>query len=601
MSKNSTLHLVINEEEVTLSKDKVIVGSGENCDIQINHASISHYHALLMINSDGSLSVIDLESANGTFINGVKVGTKSSFYDGDTVTFGKLHCDAVESMAESQFVQTDAEVQVFADLQGDKVYVPERTDENQVLIDDEYCDIVFDDNEFIPFHKNPMAGLHVSEQEFIETESLEEGFHILEETNHKCIQVTTTLNGSMLDQFYFPLQDGTVFASQRPKKNTVVVDILNSEKPKPLFKVENGVLHMAPSEDFNLNLGSMNLSENKVIILSRGTYQVFIEVNDAPNHLLPISSFRRELSFYRDTAKKFAAVILPMLLLLLVDFSVEKKKPLKELSIIYKRPTNANVDGQKMASTNPNDTKKNTGHKEQKQPDKKIAHSKSGAKEQPKKAQTQKVAKSQSKPTKKAKAKTKAYSFKLATNVNSMFSNSKSVAVSNSDAPSTAKTTASVTGSLNTKVDGTSSAQVGQMGSDKAGRALASFGSKGLSSKSGRDTAYIQTETVVLGSMDPELLRKILQQYLPQFRHCYQQELAYNSDDIKGIVDLNFEISPSGRVAKANVKAKDSRFSNKGLDCMKKVLAIIDFPKPKGGGRVAVRQPLSFFSEQEKG
>jgi hypothetical protein len=188
----------------------------------------------------------------------------------------------------------------------------------------------------------------------------------------------------------------------------------------------------------------------------------------------------------------------------------------------------------------------------------------------------------------------------MASNVSSVFSESKSVTVTNNNAPSSVNTTSTVSGSLATKVDGTSSNQIGMMGSDSAGRAAASFGSKGLSSKSGRDTAYIQTETVVLGSMDPELLRKILQQYLPQFRHCYQQELAYNSEDIKGIVDLNFEILGSGKVSKIKVKAKDSRFSRKGTNCMAKVLAIIDFPKPKGGGRVAVRQPLSFFSEQEK-
>jgi len=160
--------------------------------------------------------------------------------------------------------------------------------------------------------------------------------------------------------------------------------------------------------------------------------------------------------------------------------------------------------------------------------------------------------------------------------------------------------TSAVSGSLNTQVNGTSASKVGSLGSDLAG-AEASMGSQGLSSKKGMDTSYIQTKTVVLGSMDPELLRKILQRYLPQFRHCYQQELAYNSEDIKGIVDLDFEISGAGRVAKMDIKAKDNRFSKRGIDCMGKVLSIIDFPKPKGGGRVAVRQPLSFFSEKENG
>jgi hypothetical protein len=226
-----------------------------------------------------------------------------------------------------------------------------------------------------------------------------------------------------------------------------------------------------------------------------------------------------------------------------------------------------------------------------------------GKKAKPKKAPSKKVAKAtkaaKRKPSK-TKAKTKAYSFKMASNISSVFSSSKTVAVVNNRAPSSVSTVSAESGSLSTKTNGTSSNKVGQMGSDAAGSAAASFGSKGLSSKAGRDTAYIQTQTVVLGSMDPELLRKILQQYLPQFRHCYQQELAYNSEDIKGIVDLNFEITGKGKVAKIKIKAKDSRFSKRGTNCMAKVLAIIDFPKPKGGGRVAVRQPLSFFSEREK-
>lgn len=598
--QSTSLSLVIDGENFKLNTEKLLIGSGENCDIKIDHNSISNYQAMIFTDHSGVTTVVDLEAQNGTFINGVRVNGKSAFFDGDTLTFGKVHCEIVESTEETIFESREEHVQIYSELNTAKVHVPEQTNENQILIDDEYCDIVFSDNEFTPLLHNPVHDLKVDENEFVPTDELDEAFDIAQKSDGRCIQVTTTVNGSLQDQFYFPMQDGTVKAFSSAKKNSVLVDIGIFDAPETLFRVNQGVLEVSDIEGFVSSKKEMSLTPDQIIVMTCGTFQIFIEVAPVPAKLAHISSLRRDRAFYFDTAKKFAAVILPMLLLLLVDFTIEKKTPLKKLSIIYKKPTKTVInDSKSLASKNPNNTKKDTGHKSTKQPDKKISHSKSGAKKQPKKSPKKAVAKSAAPASKKAKAKTKAYDFKVATNVDSLFSNSSSVSVSNSKSVSNVSTTSSVTGSLDTKVNGTSSAEVGQLGKDSAGRGPASFGSKGLSSKSGRDTAYIQTETVVLGSMDPELLRKILQQYLPQFRHCYQQELAYNSEDIKGIVDLNFEISGSGKVGKINIRAKDSRFSKRGINCMGKVLGIIDFPKPKGGGRVAVRQPLSFFSEKE--
>ena len=597
-------NLIINGIEQRLDANKLLVGSAPNCDIIINdpQKSVSHYHGIFFINPlEGSISFLDLNSENGTFINGSKLTHQTSFFDGDTIMFGKIRAELIESDDKFEFDKRDEEIHVFSELKDEKQYVPRQTNDNEVLIDDEYCDIVFDDQKFIPLFKSPLNGYKIDSENYIETNTLEDGFEIRESIDGNCLQITTSLSGHILDQYYFPLQDGTIFGNNKEKNGQVLVDL--SKGKRPLIKIENGQITLQSLEGFSSQESTMTSDQAKVLSTSLGPYQIFAEVANVPSNLIQISSLERDKYFLKDTAKKFAGVIIPMLLLLFVNFTPDKEKPIKKLSIIYKKPTKAAIDDKKLASSQVNDTKKNTGHKATKQPDKKIAHSKSGKKAKPKKAPAKKIAKA-SPPTKKApsksKAKTKAYSFKMAPNIASVFSSSKSVSVANNKAPSSVSTTSTESGSLATKVSGTSSDKIGQMGSDAAGRATASFGSKGLSSKSGRDTAYIQTETVVLGSMDPELLRKILQQYLPQFRHCYQQELAYNSEDIKGIVDLNFEITGSGKVAKIKVRAKDSRFSKKGTNCMANVLAIIDFPKPKGGGRVAVRQPLSFFSEKER-
>jgi hypothetical protein len=137
-------------------------------------------------------------------------------------------------------------------------------------------------------------------------------------------------------------------------------------------------------------------------------------------------------------------------------------------------------------------------------------------------------------------------------------------------------------------------------GKDAFGNYDRSTTTKGLANKKGIDTAFVQADTVVLGSIDPEVLRKILGEYLAQFKFCYQQELQEQSEKIKGIVDLNFRIEGDGKVSKVNIKSAQTKFSERGIGCMSNILKMIDFPRPKGGGLVDVRQPLNFYSESTK-
>lgn len=138
------------------------------------------------------------------------------------------------------------------------------------------------------------------------------------------------------------------------------------------------------------------------------------------------------------------------------------------------------------------------------------------------------------------------------------------------------------------------------LGKDAVGNYDRSTTTKGLANKKGIDTAFVQADTVVMGSIEPEVLRRILQEYLPQFKFCYQQELQEHSEKIKGIVDLNFRIEGDGKVSTVNIKTAATQFSSRGISCMSNILRIIDFPKPKGGGLVDVRQPLNFYSESTK-
>jgi len=296
-----------------------------------------------------------------------------------------------------------------------------------------------------------------------------------------------------------------------------------------------------------------------------------------------------------------------MLLLLFIDTSVEVPK--KKIAVIYRKAIKAKKPSDKRSKSIADKVDKDTGVKETKQPNKDTKMAKKSPEKAVKKKQKtvkkpqQKVAKAAPSAQKaKVKPKMKAYKFNSKTKLSSLFGASKNLKPTKIN-KNTASTGTSGSKSLANVSDSALAAKsdsaVGTLGQDFSGNYDSSSGAQGLSSKSGIDTTYQDPKTVVLGSMDPELLRKILKEYLPQFRHCYQKELERN-EGAQGVIDLHFRINPDGTVSKIGIKGKKARFSAQGSGCMAGVLKLIDFPKPKGGGVVDVKQPLNFFSEKDK-
>lgn len=124
-----------------------------------------------------------------------------------------------------------------------------------------------------------------------------------------------------------------------------------------------------------------------------------------------------------------------------------------------------------------------------------------------------------------------------------------------------------------------------------------SKGAEGLSAKRAIYTAGIPGETVVLGSMDPDTIRRILLEHLPQFRYCYQRELEKTGAEASGAIKLNFTIGASGHVAQAGVDGS-SGLPTEVKKCVVGVLRGITFPEPLGGGTVEVKQPMNFYPKK---
>jgi len=67
---------------IELVKDLTLVGRGDDCDLRIDHKSVSKRHCVL-VRTDGLVLVRDLGSTNGTRVNGLRV-RRASLLPNDT-------------------------------------------------------------------------------------------------------------------------------------------------------------------------------------------------------------------------------------------------------------------------------------------------------------------------------------------------------------------------------------------------------------------------------------------------------------------------------------------------------------------------------------
>ena len=85
------------------TRDRVLVGSGADCDVQLNDPTVSRAHCELL-SSGGRISIKDLGSRNGTFVNGVSV-TGANLISGSIVRVGRT-----ELVLESRRMDTTPSV-----------------------------------------------------------------------------------------------------------------------------------------------------------------------------------------------------------------------------------------------------------------------------------------------------------------------------------------------------------------------------------------------------------------------------------------------------------------------------------------------------------
>lgn len=79
--------LEIGDGVFPLTRDHTVLGRGSEADIRINDPGVSRRHAEVVLGADQSVSVVDLGSTNGTYVDGQRV-TRSPLYDGAVLRVG---------------------------------------------------------------------------------------------------------------------------------------------------------------------------------------------------------------------------------------------------------------------------------------------------------------------------------------------------------------------------------------------------------------------------------------------------------------------------------------------------------------------------------
>jgi len=74
---------------ITLKNGKLLIGRAEECGIRPLGEEVSRRHCAVVVEGD-RLTVEDLKSRNGTFVNGVQISAKVTVADGDMIRVGPL-------------------------------------------------------------------------------------------------------------------------------------------------------------------------------------------------------------------------------------------------------------------------------------------------------------------------------------------------------------------------------------------------------------------------------------------------------------------------------------------------------------------------------
>jgi TonB family protein len=113
-----------------------------------------------------------------------------------------------------------------------------------------------------------------------------------------------------------------------------------------------------------------------------------------------------------------------------------------------------------------------------------------------------------------------------------------------------------------------------------------------LGTRQARPPEIIIGHAEVRGTLDKEIIRRIIRRHMNEVRFCYEQGLA-RQPSLAGRLVVSFMISPKGQVMSSLMQS--ATFNAPSVSsCVVQAVKRWDFPAPTGGGLVQVSYPFQF-------
>jgi pSer/pThr/pTyr-binding forkhead associated (FHA) protein len=628
-----------------LSVGRYLIGRSESCELVIVSNVVSSVHAVLEVTPQG-IKVYDMNSRNGTYVNGSKIIAQAIVL-GDTLSFGNIEFSLRKYQTTPDLppvLETLDPIKGQASLLKNTPELP-KSAVSEIEVP------------YIVYPLSLDSGADFSEYIFEDKDDLYPIFKY--EVNKNAVEIIILFKDLVYSVDYLPQKNGTYHIKGLTNKaNEVEFPYLGKDEKVNFVEIKDGnckvnqlhsydLLYLSDKEVKTSNEGSVHIGEHEIVKLSNGDLEIYIRRVSAPPKVKAAPFFRRDkdLRVYLLLVLLFILTPLISLQFLKVEKPEDVPDPERIATILYKQKLKVNVNktvaknkkkdkkkkqkikkNKKVLKKQPNKNKasplKNTKSTKvvKKDPGNKKAIKKQVVKkvDKPLKKRNKKVAKNTAKaatPNKRNKSRKLRYSnlniksvgkvdvyksIRFKSNISNLMAKGGSLSGARTakSSSSNSLSSASVSGGVENIKNASVNGKVGSLAGSNTGILGTTKGAGGLSAKTGVYTAGIPSETVVLGSMDPDVIRRILRDHIPQFRGCYQRELDRNSrKDVSGSIRLVFTIGASGAVRRAGVDGR-TVLPSKVKKCVVSVLRGIQFPSPIVGGTVDVMQPFNFYPKR---